>query len=82
MVFEGSTADIIARHRIVDFVMEQAGRITERPGVFVQRQDANRWRVLLDLRLASLEWLRGAGATSISDTPVTLEELFVAIGRE
>jgi ABC-2 type transport system ATP-binding protein len=82
MIFEGSTADIIARHRIVDFVTDHADRIAQRPGVFVQRRDANRWRVLLDLKVASLEWLRGTGATSIADTPVTLEELFVAIGRE
>ena len=82
MIFEGSTADIIARHRIVDFVTDQADRITHQPGVFVQRRDANRWRVLLDLERAPLEWLRGAGAASIAETPVTLEDLFVAIGRD
>lgn len=82
MIFEGSTADIIARHRIVDFIANEGDRITERPGVFVQRQDANRWRVLLDLKAAPIEWLRQSGATSISEAPVTLEELFVAIGRE
>ena len=82
MIFEGSTADIIARHRIVDFMSTEASRIADRPGVFVQRKDANRWRVLLDLQLASIEWLRESGATSISEAPVTLEELFVAIGRE
>lgn len=82
MIFEGSTADIIARHRIVDFVTSHGDHIAERPGVFVQRRDANRWRVLLDLDLAPLAWLRQSGATNISETPVTLEELFVAIGRE
>jgi len=82
MVFEGSTEEIIARHRLVDFVSDQADRISYQPGVFVQQQDANRWRVLLDLKLASLEWLREIGATSITAAPVTLEELFVAIGRE
>ena len=29
-----------------------------------------------------IEWLRQSGASSISEAPVTLEELFVAIGRE
>ena len=82
MVFEGSTEEIIARHRLVDFVSDQADRISYQPGVFVQQQDANRWRVLLDLKLASLEWLRDIGATGITAAPVTLEELFVAIGRE
>ena len=82
MQFEGSTADIIARHRIVDFISNEASQITERPGVFVQRNDANRWRVLLDLQVTPIEWLRQSGASSISEAPVTLEELFVAIGRE
>jgi ABC-2 type transport system ATP-binding protein len=82
MLFEGSTADMIERHRIVDFVADRGHSIAERPGVFVQAKQANRWRVLLDLKLASLDWLREAGATQITEAPVTLEELFVAIGRE
>jgi ABC-2 type transport system ATP-binding protein len=82
MIFEGSTADIIARHRMVDFVTDQAARITHQPGVFVQRQDANRWRALLDLERAPLEWLRSTGAANIAEAPVTLEDLFVAIGRD
>jgi ABC-2 type transport system ATP-binding protein len=82
MIFEGSTADMIERHRIVDFVADRGHSITERAGVFVQAKQANRWRVLLDLKLASMEWLREAGATQITESPVTLEELFVAIGRE
>jgi ABC-2 type transport system ATP-binding protein len=82
MIFEGSTADMIERHRIVDFVADRGQGIAERPGVFVQAKQANRWRVLLDLRLASMEWLRESGATQITESPVTLEELFVAIGRD
>lgn len=82
MIFEGTTADIITRHRMVDFVSDRSDVITDRPGVFVQRQDANRWRALLDLERAPLEWLRGTGAANITETPVTLEDLFVAIGRD
>lgn len=87
MLFEGSTADMIDRHRIVDFVLDSDPRayrgqaITERKGVFVQANDANRWRVLVDRQHAPVEWLREAGATQITEAPVTLEELFVAIGR-
>ncbi len=82
MIFEGSTADMIERHRIVDFVADRGHSIAERQGVFVQAKQANRWRALVDLKLAPIEWLREAGATNISETPVTLEELFVALGRE
>ena len=82
MVFEGSTADMIERHRIVDFISDRGHSIAERPGVFVQLKEANRWRVLVDLKQASIEWLREAGARDIAEAPVTLEELFVAIGRD
>jgi ABC-2 type transport system ATP-binding protein len=82
MLFEGATADMVERHRLVDFVADRGHTIAERPGVFVQSKEANRWRVLLDLKQASMEWLRESGATQISESPVTLEELFVAIGRE
>jgi len=82
MIFEGSTADMIDRHRIVDFVADRGYGIAERDGVFVQAKQANRWRVLVDLKLVPVEWLREAGATNISETPVTLEELVGALGRE
>jgi ABC-2 type transport system ATP-binding protein len=81
MVFEGSTADMIGRHRIVDFIADEGDTIAERRGVFVQAKQANRWRVLVDLERASLESLTASGAREISESPVTLEELFVAIGR-
>lgn len=82
MLFEGSTADIIERHRIVDFVAGGGRGIEERPGVFIQRKDADRWRALVDVERAPLEWLGQVGASQISAAPVTLEELFVAMGRE
>jgi len=82
MLVEGTTADVIDRHRMVDFVAAGDFEIDVRPGVFVQHREANRWRVLLDLRQVPIDWLRQAGATQIADAPVTLEELFVAIGRD
>jgi ABC-2 type transport system ATP-binding protein len=81
MLFEGSTDHMIERHRLVDFTTGRGDLIAERPGVFVQEHAADRWRVLLDLQRAPLTWLRETGATNIAESPVTLEELFVAIGR-
>jgi ABC-2 type transport system ATP-binding protein len=81
MLFEGSTAEMIDRHRIVDFVADRGREIAERKGVFVQANEQNRWRVLVDRKYAPVEWLREAGATQITEAPVTLEELFIAIGR-
>ena len=81
LLFEGATADVIARFRMVDFVAGDTIRVAEQPGVFVQRRDGQRWRVLLDLQRTPLERLQLLGATLVADAPVTLEELFVALGR-
>jgi ABC-type multidrug transport system ATPase subunit len=81
LLFEGATADVIARFRMVDLVAPENLRIAEHPGVFVQRRDGQRWRVLLDLQRASLQALQALGATLVGDAPVTLEDLFVALGR-
>jgi ABC-2 type transport system ATP-binding protein len=81
LLFEGTTAEVIARFRMVDFIAGHTVRIAEHPGMFVQRQDGERWRVLLDLQRASIGWLQALGVTLVADAPVTLEELFVALGR-
>jgi ABC-2 type transport system ATP-binding protein len=81
MMVEGATADVIARFRMVDVIANGAVSLEAQPGVFVQHREANRWRLLVDLQRASLEWLKTLGVTLVADAPVTLEELFIAIGR-
>jgi hypothetical protein len=66
---------------MVDFISPNSTDFNNQVGVFVQVHDANRWRAMLDLRRAPLAWLTGHGAQLIADSPVTLEELFVALGR-
>ena len=81
LLFEGTTADVIARFRMVDLLTAESLRVGEHPGVFVQRQDGRRSRVLLDLQRTPIERLAAIGATPVADAPVTLEELFIALGR-
>jgi ABC-2 type transport system ATP-binding protein len=81
MLFEGATSDIIERFRMVDFVMSGSGDFTDRPGILVQQRDGDRWRALLDVRQTPLAGLATRGAQMVADSPVTLEELFVALGR-
>ena len=81
LLLEGATTDVVARFRMVDFVAPETAPLADRAGVFVQQQNGRRWRVLLDLQRTSLEWLRAPGVTMIADAPVTLEELFIALGR-
>lgn len=80
-MFEGSTAEVIERYRIVDFVAPDNTVLDHQPGVVVQRRDQDRWRVLIDQRVTSVDRLAGRGAKPVSDAPVSLEELFVALGR-
>jgi ABC-2 type transport system ATP-binding protein len=82
MLFEGSTSAVIDRFRLVDVLTPGPGGLAEQPGVFVQERGADRWRALLDLRLASVERLKAQGLRLVGDSPVTLEELFVALGRD
>jgi len=67
---------------MVDFLANGGAAFGKQPGCFVQEHDADRWRVLLDLRRASLDGIQRLGATQISDSPVTLEDVFVALGRD
>jgi ABC-2 type transport system ATP-binding protein len=80
MLFEGPTDSVTAAYRMVDFVTRRPLDFADAPGVFVQRRDEERWRVLLDSRKVSLELIEQRGASHISDVPVSLEELFVALG--
>ena len=80
LVFEGSTGDVIERYRIVDFVATADTGLDQQPGVVVQRREQDRWRVLIDRSVTSIERLTGRGARAVSDAPVSLEELFVALG--
>jgi ABC-2 type transport system ATP-binding protein len=81
LLFEGSSADVIARFRVVDILVANGERLADRPGFFVQRRDGSRWRAMVDLERTPIEALQGLGATPIADAPVTLEELFVTVGK-
>ena len=82
LLFEGATADVLARYRMVELIAERPIDLAAHPGIRVQRQERDRWSVLLDLRRASLDLLKQLGLVPIADSPVSLEELFVALGRD
>jgi ABC-2 type transport system ATP-binding protein len=82
LILEGATGDVVGRYRMVDFIVRGPVDFADRPGVVVQERQGDRWRVLVDRTRASLEWLTSHGATDIAQTPVTLEDLFVALGRD
>src|ERR1700733_12052620 len=53
MLFEGATADIVERYRMVDFVVHGPIDLSNRSGIVIQQQQGDRWRVLLDRTRAS-----------------------------
>ena len=81
IVFEGAITDILDRYRLVDFTVQQPIDLADAPGLIVQTKTPSRWRVLLDRKQTTSEVLRARGAQQMAEAPVSLEELFVALGR-
>jgi ABC-2 type transport system ATP-binding protein len=81
LLFEGPVTDIVERYRLVDLSAEQAVRIADEAGVLVQEKDGSRWRLLLDRERMPVERLNQLGITPLADSGLSLEELFVALGR-
>lgn len=80
-VFEGPMADVLDRFRIVDLSAQQAAALDGRPGVIVQQRSEGRWRVLIDQRVLPLESLAQHGLAPLGDAELSLEDLFVALGK-
>jgi hypothetical protein len=81
MLFEGPMSDVIDRFRMVDVIVPPSVTLEDQPGIVVQRKDGERWRLLVDQRLAPVALIMNKGIRPVSDAPVTLEDLFVALGR-
>jgi ABC-2 type transport system ATP-binding protein len=81
LVFEGAITALLERYRIVDFTVNRPFDVSDQPGVVVQQHDRDRWRILLDQDQTTLASLDARGASRIADAPVSLEELFIALGR-
>lgn len=81
LLFEGPVTDVVERYRLVDLSAEHATRIADQPGVLVQEKDGARWRLLLDRESMPVERLAQMGITPLADSGLSLEELFIALGR-
>jgi ABC-2 type transport system ATP-binding protein len=82
MIFEGDTASIVERYRLFDVTAEHGTTLEDLPGIVVHQRDSRRWRVLVDRGLTPLDRLSTMGFAPLADSPVSLEELFVALGRD
>lgn len=79
MLHEGPTSDIVERYCLVDFTLPNGGDFTEPDGLNFIRRDADRIRVLADRQSEGLATLDSIGADALTESPVTLEDLFVSL---
>ena len=82
LLFEGATLDIVERFRLVDFAANGSVAFADQPGCRVQAHEGDRWRVLIDTERTAIGRLEALGARRIADSPITLEDLFVTMGRD
>jgi ABC-2 type transport system ATP-binding protein len=82
LLLEGPTSDVVERFQLVDFITDDERDFAPTAGIFVRKHERNRWQALVDTRQNSLEAIGAKGARQISTSPVTLEEVVVALSRE
>lgn len=82
LLLEGRTDEVVDRFRMADFFTENGASFLTRDGLTIIRREANRWHALIDQRQNLTEWLQAHGARQVTLTPVTLEDLFVALVKD
>jgi ABC-2 type transport system ATP-binding protein len=82
LLLEGPTSEVVERFQMIDFVSEADRNFAPAPGFFVQKHESDRWQALVDTRQNTPEVMAARGARQITCTPVTLEDVFVALARQ
>jgi ABC-2 type transport system ATP-binding protein len=82
LLLEGPTSEVVERFQLVDFITDDEREFAQAPGIFVRKHDRNRWQAVVDTRQNSLAAIGAKGARQISTSPVTLEEVVVALSRD
>jgi ABC-2 type transport system ATP-binding protein len=82
LLLEGRTDEIVDRFRLAEFFSTNGTKFPNRAGLVILKRTENRWHALLDQTSDAQGWLQSHGATDLSLTRVTLEDLFVALARE
>ena len=82
LLLEGRTDEIVDRFRLAEFFSTNGTTFPTRAGLVILKRTENRWHALLDQNSDAQSWLQSHGATDLSLTRVTLEDLFVALAKE
>jgi ABC-2 type transport system ATP-binding protein len=81
VLLEGTTSDIVDRFRVFDCAPIE-GITRGAGGVVDLEQIAGRWRIVGDLALSVRETLNAHNIQILAESPLTLEEILVALVRE
>lgn len=81
MLLEGSTAELVDRFRMVDCFSADGAASLRGHGLHVQKHEGSRWRILVDTAGGGMDHLRAHGFSEFSESPVTLEEMFIGLVR-
>lgn len=79
LLLEGPTDTMVDRFRLIDFTGGNGSLPDGIPGLHMQERSTDRGRALVDLQTDAREQLKARGATELSVSPVSLEDLFVAL---
>jgi ABC-2 type transport system ATP-binding protein len=82
LLLEGRMDEVVERFRLAEFFLADGGALPAREGLTVLKHEGNRWQAVLDRQRGLPDWLHSRGAERITLTPMTLEDLFVALVRE
>ena len=82
LLLEGRMDEVVDRFRFAEFFSNNGTEFQNRDGLIILKRTENRWHALLDQKSDAQNWLQTHGAQQISLTPVTLEDLFVALVKE
>ena len=82
LLLEGPTSELVERFRMVDCSVSDGQNLTRLTGVYPQKREGNRFRILVDISNDRLQQLRSLGFADIVTSPVTLEELLVGLVKE
>ncbi|MFN0126587.1 MAG: ABC transporter ATP-binding protein [Verrucomicrobiales bacterium] len=79
LVCEGATADLVARHRMLEYSLSAGGMLPAMSGFHVRRIQAGRTLAVVDLEMHPVGTLEARGVCVHSQTELPLEEIFLAI---
>lgn len=85
LICEGPTADIVARHRMMEYSPAEdvppsrISAVTAGPGFYPRSRSGSRCLAVVDLEVNPVEKLEAAGLRPHSLTPLALEEIFLAL---